>query len=147
MIEGKELWVGGKVVVMKTEGDFDAFEAIVVKIAVTRKSALVVRLERADELIKEHGATWAHMVLTAEEGNDIFRASVDEMYPAKGEAAKFLQEFSAMAETRNELTAKMKQLADRYGFHVTKKEHEEKLDKKKGKKSKKQTHEAVTENA
>ena len=135
-VEFKTLHVGGKVVVMRTDGEFDAFEALVVKLSVTRKSALVIRTEHADQLLKEHGAAWMHEALKDEENKDVVRASIDEMFPAVGETAKFIQEFKGLSDERVATTKKMEALANRFGFHTEAKKHEEKAAKPKGKKAK-----------
>lgn len=119
MIEYKKLFVGGKVIVMRTEGEFDAFEALVVKLSVTRKSAVVIRLEHADQALKEHGASWINAVSQEEDNNDLVRAKVEEMYEPTGDVAKFIQEFKSLGEARKEITKKMEALANQYSFHIS----------------------------
>lgn len=129
-MESKELAVGSKVVVMRTEGEFDAFEAIIVKVAVTKKSATVMRLEHADQATKEHGAGWMGVVTAVEDNKDLMRAPLEELYKVAGKVSEFIAEFRVMGNARAEITKKMQALADKYGFHVTKVEHEAKKAKK-----------------
>lgn len=135
-VEAKDLFVGGKVIVISTDKEFDAYEALVVKVAATRKSALVIRLEHADQYLKEHGATWIDAVLKAEDNDDIHRATLEEMFKPTGDAAKFIQEFKQLADSRVEITKKMEQLANKYSFHVV---GEEAKAKKEGGGAKKKT--------
>ncbi len=137
MIEGKELRVGGKVIVMRTEGEFDAFEAYIVHVAVTKKSARVMRAGHADAAMKEHGAGWLAVVAADDENTEVTRATLEEMFKPVEKAAEFMAEFRMLAQGRNEQTKKMEDCANRFGFHQTKVEHEDKIKASKGKKGKK----------
>lgn len=131
MIEGKELRVGGKVIVMRTEGVFEAYEGYVVHVAVTKKSAKVMKSEHADEAMKKHGAGWLAVVAAEEDNKDVSRATLEEMFKPVEKAAEFMAEFRLLNQQRDAVTKKMEDCANRFGFHQSKVAHEAKVKKEK----------------
>jgi len=120
MDSAKTLIVGGKVVVIgKVKDEFDAFEALIVKKAITNKSVTVIRLQHADQALKEHGVGWMEMVVEAEDNEDLIRIEIEKIHKATKDVNAFIVDYKRMAEQRKVLTKQMEALAGRYGFHVS----------------------------